>query len=385
MHEKHNDQKFPISDKLWWWGSNILALIASVILLLSYIVSIPFRNYKSKLMKYIFRIAFICLLLLTTVGFYLYLAPNQNESFGEESKFMIIQRGETVSEISFKLKRLGAISSEFNFIVFSKIFDHSRKLKAGRYSIEPDYSLRDIFNILTSGASAPFNVTILEGLTIKEIGDNLSRTLSFSADEFTKNAEDRTLIDSLDINQDNLEGYLFPETYNFFYDETPRSVITKMINQFYSNLPDSFEARAKMLGLDFNEAVIIASLIESEAMLDSERPIISAVYHKRLKIGMRLQCDPTVIYALGGLDRPLYKRDLQCDSPYNTYKYYGLPPGPICSPRSASLEAAINPAKVDFLYFVAKGDGSHIFSRTNRDHINAKNKIKRDKRKGLFN
>lgn len=121
----------------------------------------------------------------------------------------------------------------------------------------------------------------------------------------------------------------------------------------------------------------MASLIESEAMLDSERPIISAVYHSRLKIRMRLQCDPTVIYALGGINRRLYYKDLEIDSPYNTYKYYGLPPGPICSPGKASLEAAVNPASVDYLYFVAKGDGSHVFSRTNDEHVNAKNRIKR--------
>jgi UPF0755 protein len=150
-----------------------------------------------------------------------------------------------------------------------------------------------------------------------------------------------------------------------------------MAAHFFNSLPDSFEAKARRLGLTFHQAVTLASLIEKEAMLDSERPIISAVYLNRLRRGMKLDCDPTVIYAMGGLDRRLLRGDLDYDSPYNTYLYPGLPPGPIANPGVKSLEAAVEPAPVGYLYFVARGNGSHIFSLTLDDHINAIQRIKR--------
>ncbi|MCD6163666.1 MAG: endolytic transglycosylase MltG [candidate division Zixibacteria bacterium] len=383
MAIKINEDKFSLKDKAYWWGSNLLGLIASIVLVGSMFVSLPFRKYRSITLRYIVRIISICLIVCILVGFYLYYIPHQSPDFGDKTKYIVVNRGETVYDISYKLYKIGAISSEFNFVLFSKIFGHSRKLKTGRYAIEPNASFADIFEILTTGSAIPYNVTIQEGLTVEKTAELLSGKLLFNKDDFIKACGSRTLLDSLSIPTDDLEGYLFPDTYNFFYDESPRQVVNKMLNHFFASIPDSFEAKAKRHGLDIYEAVIMASLIESEAMIDSERPMISAVYHKRLKIGMRLQCDPTVIYALGGLNRPLYRRDLKLDSPYNTYKYYGLPPGPICSPGKASLEAAVNPAAGDYLYFVAKGDGSHVFSKSNRDHINAKNRIKRAKKLGL--
>ncbi|MCP4583323.1 MAG: endolytic transglycosylase MltG [candidate division Zixibacteria bacterium] len=379
MAKKIDDYEFKTKDKIWWWGSNLVGFVASIILVLFIVISIPFRRYRSIVMRYAIRIIFICLVLGVLIGGYIYYAPDTTADFGEEPKYMLVQRGETVYDIAYKLEKMGAISSEINFRLFSKVLGHSRKLKTGRYSIEPDASMHDIFDIITKGAAIPYNVTILEGLTIEETAEAMNKHLDLDRQEFLNVCSDRQLLDSLSISVDNLEGYLFPNTYNFFYDETPQSVVRKMIKQFYASLPDSFEQKAKRHGLDFHEAVTMASLIEKEAMLDKERPIISAVYHKRLKIRMRLQCDPTVIYAMGGLNRPLFSNDLKYNSPYNTYKVYGLPPGPICSPGTASLEAAVNPVEADYLYFVAAGDGSHVFTRSNREHINAKNRIKRGK------
>lgn len=383
MAKKTDDIRFRFKDKLWWWGSNILGLVTSVVLIVSFILTIPFRNYRSMGVRFAVRIIFLCLFIGVLTGAYLYYIPHQSPDFGNKTKFLIVHRGDTVYDIGYKLNKMGAVSSEFNFIMFSRLLGHSRRLKSGRYAIEPKASMADIFKILTKGASVPFNVTIPEGLTVAQTADLLNRQLSFDKGEFLGVCSDRALLDSLGIPNDDLEGYLFPNTYNFFYDEAPRLVVNKMISHFFASLPDSFEQKAKKLGLSFYEMVIMASLIEKEAMLDAERPLVSAVYHSRLKRRMRLQCDPSVIYALGGLNRPLYYGDLEIDSPYNTYKYYGLPPGPICSPGKASLEAAINPADVGYLYFVAKGDGSHIFSVTNREHINAKNRIKRAKLLGL--
>jgi len=382
MVKRKNEFKFPIKDKLLWWGSNLLGLAASFALLLAFIILLPFRRYESFYMRFFIRIAAITLVIGLITGAYLYYIPHQAAEFGKSTKYIMVERGETAYDIGFKFQRIGAISSEFNFMLFAKIVGHSRHIKAGRYAVEPGMSLADIFKILTTGAAVPFNITIPEGLTVKETADLLAQNLAFGKDEFIPISKNRLLLDSLSIPTDDVEGYLFPDTYNFFYDESPDQVIRKMVARFYETLPDSFEIKAKRHGLDFYEAVTMASLIESEAMLDSERPLISAVYHSRLKKVMRLQCDPTVIYALGGLGRPLYYRDLEVDSPYNTYKYYGLPPGPICSPGRASLEAAVNPAAVAYLYFVAAGDGSHIFSDTHQGHINAKNKVKRDRMLG---
>lgn len=379
MAKKDHELRFKAKDKIWWWISNLLGIFSAATLLAAILIALPFRRFRSRTMRFAVRLIAICLVLAIIFGAYVYYSSSQSADFGQKAKYLYIQRGDTIYDIGYKLRQMGAISSEFNFVLFGKFLGHSRNLKAGRYAIEPGATLHNIFSQLTSGSSIPFNITILEGSTLEKIAEELSHCLNFGKEEFIEAATDRAVLDSLAIESDNLEGYLFPDTYNFLYDETPQSAVHKMLAQFYANLPDSFEQKAKNQGLDFNEAITMASLIESEAMLDNERPLISAVYHSRLKSRMKLQCDPTVIYALGGLNRPLFYSDLKIDSPYNTYLYYGLPPSPICSPGKASLEAAINPAHVDYLYFVAKGDGSHIFSRTNSEHNNAKNSIRRTK------
>lgn len=383
MVRKTDDYYFKPSDKIIWWGTNLFSFITSLVLVISALILLPFRRRKSKVMNFAIKIAIACLVLFVVFGAYVYYSPCQTDSFGDQTRYIIVKRGDSVYDIAFNLQKIGAITTEHNFWLFSKFLGHTPKIKAGRYGIEPGYSLHDLFDMMTRGAAVPFNVTILEGLQIKEIADVLEKNLNLSRDEFITICSDRELLDSLGITTaDNLEGYLFPDTYNFFYDESPRSVIIKMVAQLKNNLPENFEQKAKALGMSVHEAITLASLIEAEAMLDSERPIISAVYHNRLIQGYRLQCDPTVIYALGKDKKRLFYKDLEIDSPYNTYKHYGLPPGPICSPGKASLDAAVNPAAVDYLYFVAKGDGSHVFSRSNREHVNAKNRIKRSQ---MFN
>mgnify|MGYP000139882745 CR=1 FL=1 len=333
--------------------------------------------------RWVWKIVVACVLVTLVIGAYLYFIPQQAADFGNRSKYILIRRGEGIYEIAYKLRQMGAISSELNFVVFAKLPWNNKKIKAGRYAIEPGVSLAGIFRLLTSGAAVPYMITIPEGYTIAQIARLLSGQLELEAEEFIRACSDRELLDSLNISGETAEGYLYPDTYDFFYDEKPRAIIRKMVGRFFGSLPKDFEEKAGMAGLDPEEAVILASLIEKEAMIDSERPIISAVFHERLNRNMLLQCDPTVIYALGGNNKPLYYSDLQIDSPYNTYKYPGLPPGPICSPGSASLLAAVNPADVDYLYFVAKGDGSHIFSRTNDEHNIARNKVRKTKLLGI--
>jgi UPF0755 protein len=352
-------------------------------LVVSIIISAPFRGIYHMSGRWVLRIFFLCAIFCVIIGAYEYYTPQQSKSFGTKTKYLIVRRGDNVFDISFKLDQIGAINSRMEFIIFAKLPWHSKRLKAGRYAIEPGYSMANIFGLMVKGTSVPFVVTIPEGLTISQTAELLSSQLEFSPEDFLTACSDRQLLDSLNIDGDDLEGYLFPNTYDFFYDESAPSVARKMAKKFFDELPPNFEQEGQNLGLDFNEAVTMASLIEKEAMQDKERPIISAVYNSRLRKRMLLQCDPTVIYALGGENRPLYYSDLQVESPYNTYKYPGLPPGPICSPGKASLVAAVNPSPDEYLYFVARGDGTHIFSYTNDEHEIAKRKVRRTRLWGV--
>jgi len=330
------------------------------------------RSFKSY-----FKIILILCIVMFVYYVYAYHFPHPGRGFVDDTRYIIIKRGESLSDVAGHLRDLGAISSKTDFILFGTLFSNTRKMKTGRYALKPSYSMARIMGIIVRGEAAPFNVTIPEGLTIAQIGHLLENTVGMDIEMFKTEVSNPQILDSLDLEADNLEGYLAPSTYNFFYEENAAVVVDKMVEYFFAVLPDSFEFKANRLGLTFQEAVTLASMIEEEAMVDSERPVIAAVFLNRLKKRMRLECDPTVIYGLGGLNRPLSRKDLQFRSPYNTYRIYGLPPGPISNPGVKSLEAAVDPADNGYLYFVARGDGSHEFTSTLRDHINATSRAKK--------
>jgi UPF0755 protein len=334
-------------------------------------------SYRAFLIAGIF-----CLFVAAMLFIYAYYIPHPRSEFKDETRYIIVKRGETLSDIAGHLQELGAISSKSNFIFFGKLIGKGTRMKTGRYAIEPSYSMARIMRIITRGEATPFNITIREGYTVAETARLLESIIGLDVEKFKQIVSDTYLLDSLGIEAENLEGYLSPSTYNFFYEEDASRVVSKMVDNFFNTLPDSFEIKANKLGLTFHEAVTLASLVEEEAMIDSERRTIASVFLNRLKKRMRLECDPTVIYAMGGLNRPLLRKDLTYDSPYNTYRNYGLPPGPISNPGLKSLEAVVNPAAENYLYFVARGDGAHIFSYTLRDHINATNHVKRIRQSG---
>ncbi len=383
MVKKADGPKITIGERLLWHGSNLLALATSLVLVFAAIIIFPFRGFHKMSFRWLMKFTLSVGLIVLILGAYLYYSPQDKKNFGAKTKYLIVRRGDTAFDIGYKLQQMGAVSSQLNFAIFAKLPWQNKKLKAGRFALEPGYSIAKIIGIITRGASVPYVITIPEGLTMNQTAMHLSSQLEFEPPDFIAACTSRVLLDSLGIAADTPEGYLFPDTYDFFYDESAVSVVRKMVKKFYEALPPDYEDKAAEQGLDLDEAIILASMIEKEAKLDSERPIISAVYNSRLRKNMLLQCDPTVIYALGGKNRPLYYSDLQVDSPYNTYKYLGLPPAPICSPGKASLMAAINPADVDYLYFVAKGDGSHIFSYSNAEHELAKKRVRRTKLIGL--
>jgi UPF0755 protein len=322
-------------------------------------------------------VSILAISLVPGIIFYQYYLPHQAANFGNETRYLLVRKGDNIATIADTLRQMGALSSSANFEFYSKLFNKAHLLKVGRYPIKPKSSLAYIIGKITRGESTPFDITIPEGYTVSQIANALESTVEIDITEFRQAITDRGLIDSLGIKAESLEGYLAPSTYNVYFCENSRRIVNRMAGHFFSSLPDSFEYRAEKLGLTFHQAVTLASLIEKEARLDNERPVISAVYLNRLRRGMKLDCDPTVIYAMGGLDRPLLRGDLDYDSPYNTYLYAGLPPGPIANPGVKSLEAAVAPSQVGYLYFVAKGDGSHIFSRTLDEHNSAIFNIRR--------
>jgi len=285
-----------------------------------------------------------------------------------------IEPGQTVRTIALNLEKGGIIRRSWIFLAGYRIFHNGRKLKAGEYEIPASLGARDVLGILIEGKVFLHSVTIPEGLTIPEIDEILRREAFPLKGSFLEACADPSPVASFDPEAADLEGYLFPETY-LLPKGTPAEILAdRMTARFREVFGETGFRRASALGMSVRSVVTLASLIEKETSLAEEKPLVSAVFHNRLRIGMKLDCDPTVIYALkrDGLYRGrILLKDLKYESPYNTYVAPGLPPGPICNPGRDSLLAALSPAPGDYLYFVADAKGGHRFSRTYGEHLRA--------------
>jgi UPF0755 protein len=244
-------------------------------------------------------------------------------------------------------------------------------MKAGEYRFDRPLTAVEVVERLARGDVYTRRLTFPEGLTIIEMG-KLYESRGFGpASRFIEAAGDASLVRDLDPDAPDLEGYLFPETYALSRTTPPNKLVAMMVNRFRAVLTDDLRRQADDQGLTVRQVVTLASLIEKETANADERPLVAAVYRNRVKAGMGMQADPTIIYALekaGRWDGNIHKQDLSFDSPYNTYKYPGLPPGPIASPGKASLQAALAPADVPYLYFVSRNDGTHVFAKTLDEH-----------------
>lgn len=296
---------------------------------------------------------------------------------------IIVAAGEGTSEIAAKLDSAGLIRSPLAFRLLARWRQIDRHLRPGRYRFEGSLHISDILSKLHDGRAVVVAVTIPEGWTIARMVPYLAAQLGFSSDSILNQTRDSSLVQTWARDAASLEGYIWPETYNFYWGVSAREVLETMLRSAKEKFVDSLALRAAQLGMSRHQVLTLASMIEAEAADGNERGLISGVFHNRLREGWLLQCDPTVVYALGGLPpgRPLQKTDLSFDSPYNTYLYPGLPPGPICNPGHASIEAALFPAATDAMYFVANGEGAHIFSRTLSQHNSARAQVKRDQRR----
>ena len=291
-----------------------------------------------------------------------------------------VEEGWNAGRIAAELKEQELITRKWPFLWGYRLFFAGQSLKAGEYRIETPLSPKQAIQVLIQGQVRLYPMTIPEGLTRRETAQHLSRNYGVEIEAFLEASADPAGAREWDPLAADLEGYLLPETYHFPRGTTAAEIVDAMLSQFRSQLTEAWEERAAELGLSVRELVILASLVEKETSLAEERGLVSAVFHNRLRIGMKLDCDPTIVYALKATDSytgRLRYRDLKLDSPYNTYLYPGLPPGPIANPGRASLEAALYPEDADYLYFVSRNDGSHQFSRTYREHVNAVNTYQR--------
>jgi UPF0755 protein len=276
--------------------------------------------------------------------------------------------GATLREIASGLQERGITRHPYIFMELAVIMGGQEDLKAGTYQFEGELSLFRVAGDIINGRVATREITIPEGYDLSDIINYLCRTTGADEESVRRLGNDPELLGLLGLGTPSIEGFLFPDTYVIRVDMPAREIFKLMIRRYHEVFNDSLRARAKEIGLSEVEAVTLASIIEKETGIEDERKVISGVFHNRLVRGMPLEADPTVRYAISKYRGQLTYKDLECDSPYNTYRYRGLPPGPICSPGKASIMAALHPADVDYLYFVATGDGTHTFSRTLAQH-----------------
>jgi peptidoglycan lytic transglycosylase G len=275
---------------------------------------------------------------------------------------------EGVLGIASRLAEADVVRNRFAFLALTAGRGRIRHLKAGEYEIPRDASMLDILDLLVSGRVRQHAVLHPEGATVAELARALEADRLARADDVIRAASDEQLRRTLDVRAGSLEGYLFPDTYQFVRGMSAQEMLTRMVQRMRSKLTPELLERARARGLDAHQLLTLASIIEREAIDPEEQRLISAVFWNRLRVDMPLQADPTVQYAVAKERRTLTRADLATDHPYNTYVRRGLPPGPIASPGLGAIEAALDPAPVKYLYFVARDDRRHYFSTTVGEH-----------------
>ena len=310
----------------------------------------------------------VLLAALVAVG-WLWWASRPAAPEGAPSADVVVEPGSAVRTIGRRLDEEGVIRSALLFELWLRARGDAGAIQAGTYRLPRDRGLPTVVDMLVDGETVLVEVTVPEGLRLEQVAGVVARSLGVDSAAFVAAAVDSLLADSLDLPGPTLEGYLFPETYRVDPSTTARGMVRIMAGQFHDVFDDVWRARADSLGVPVDRIVTLASIVEEEARVPEERKTIAGVFWNRLSQGMRLEADPTVQYALGGHRERVLYRDLEVDSPYNTYRNTGLPPGPIASPGRAALEATLYPDSVPYLFFVATGEGGrHAFSQTLAEH-----------------
>ncbi|MCK9230705.1 MAG: endolytic transglycosylase MltG [Syntrophales bacterium] len=294
---------------------------------------------------------------------------------------ILVPRGATLLHITALLEQEGLMPHPRAFCFLARLKGARDRMKAGEYELAGRATPLDVIGRMTRGEVKVYRVSVPEGFSMYQVAERFSAEGLADVDVFLRHLHDGELLSSLGIEGASAEGYLFPDTYHVTRAKDEEAIIRFMVRRFREEVSPDLVREAETLGLTLNELVTLASIIEKEAGCEDEKSLVSAVFHNRLKKGMRLQSDPTVIYGVEGFEGRIRKTDLERETPYNTYRIRGLPPGPICNPGASSILAALNPAPVDYLYFVSRNDGSHQFSSNLSDHNAAviKYQIKRQK------
>lgn len=283
-----------------------------------------------------------------------------------------IEPGMSMSKVAAMLYDESVIKHKAAFAVLSRITGVHKNLMVGRYKLGPVISEWGVFWALYKGRAEAWEITVPEGFTMADIRDRFAAEGLINSTEFDRLSRDKQFMAELGIEKSpSLEGYLFPDTYRVYKGIGERRLIDMMVGRLKALYTDDLKSRAAAMRMDMNKVLTMASIIEREAKAKNERQMISAVYHNRLRRGMRLQADPTAIYGVKPLNAGVLKKDLRNKTPYNTYIIKGLPPGPIASPGMESIKAALYPASEGYVYFVSNNNGTHTFSRTMGEHRRA--------------
>ena len=282
-----------------------------------------------------------------------------------------VEQGDSLAAVVRKLRDRQLIANGFLFSLWARLNGVEKKIHQGLYRFDTPAPPREILDRLITGRGVFQIVTIPEGLTIREIAELLSKMQIADKDKFITEAGDPNVLATLGLIEKGLEGYLFPSTYHFTPSTAEKDIIVAMTEQFRKVSLPLLTQRGRATSLTPHEILTLASIIEKETGIEAERPVVSAVFHNRLKRQMPLQSDPTVIYGIKEFNGNLTRKNLQDPTPYNTYRISALPPGPICNPGLSSIRAALQPAQVPYLYFVSKNDGTHSFSETIEAHNRA--------------
>lgn len=329
--------------------------------------------------KHLGKILLLASAALLVVATHIYITLYTPPSDRPEVRVVLVERGSSFSMVAEKLEKAGVVRSADSFSFAARLLGAYRKVKAGEYEFTTDMPPLEVIDYLVKGRVKKYMVTVPEGFSVREIAAALEAAGLVQKDLFMARALDPALAKSLGLEGPTLEGYLFPDTYAFNKGMSADEMIARMVERFRKVFAE-FEFDAQSSGMSMRKIITLASIIEKETGAPAERLLISSVFHNRLKKGIKLQSDPTVIYGIPSFDGNIKRKHLVMKSPYNTYVISGLPPGPIASPGKEAIAAALRPAEADYLYFVSRNDGTHQFSKSLKEHNNAVNRFQRDSR-----
>ncbi|MBF0359868.1 MAG: endolytic transglycosylase MltG [Oligoflexia bacterium] len=284
-------------------------------------------------------------------------------------KFFEVKEGEAFSKVNYKLQKEGIVADARIFYRYAQVMDATTSIKSGVYTIPDRTNMKKLLEILTIGDLSAIAVTVPEGKNIYEIGKILEENgLVKNRSEFINKVKDKNFLQSIGLPYNSAEGFLYPDTYRFSQNVSVETIVKTMNREFNKRIK---AANFNNSSLSFLDTLILASIVEKETAVALERPRVAGVFFNRLNKKMRLQSDPTTIYGIfERYDGKLHKEDLNGVTPYNTYKIYGLPPTPICNPSLAAIEAVLAPEKHEYIYFVSKNNGTHLFTVDYNDHVN---------------